>query len=52
MAGKRAYDSIDPDFDDDVPNPTEANKQKFYEAFAEVISLTTCAFKLLNTNKI
>jgi len=35
--GKRAYDSIDPEFDDDVPNPTEANKQNFYQAFQEVI---------------
>ena len=36
--GKRAYDSIDPVFDDDVPNVTEYNKQNFFKVFDSVIT--------------
>lgn len=36
ITGKRAYDSIDPSFDDDVPNVTEYNKKNFYKTFAPV----------------
>jgi len=36
--GKRAYDSVDPRFDDDVPNITEHNKQNFYKVFGPVIA--------------
>lgn len=35
--GKRAYDSVDPMFDNDVPNVTEHNKQNFYKVFGPVI---------------
>ena len=35
--GKRAYDSVDPFFDNDVPNVTEHNKQNFYKVFGPVI---------------
>lgn len=35
--GKRAYDSVDPEFDDDVPNVTEHNKQNFYKTFGIII---------------
>jgi len=37
VEGKRAYDSIDPEFDDDTPNITEHNKQNFYDIFGKVM---------------
>ena len=37
VQGKRSYDSVDPLFDDDVPNITEYNKQKFFDVFGPVI---------------
>ena len=31
-----AYDSVDPEFDDDVPPVSESNKKNFYKVFGEV----------------
>jgi len=38
VEGKRAYDSVDPMFDNEVPNVTEHNKQNFHEIFGSAIS--------------
>ena len=33
---QRAYDSVDPTFDDSVPQVTEVNKKNFFETFSPV----------------
>ena len=33
---RRSYDSVDPEFDDDVPPVSNNNKEKFYEVFTPV----------------
>ena len=38
LEGKRAYDSTDPLFDDDIPNITEHNKQNFYKTYGPIFS--------------
>merc|ERR1711874_244596 len=34
---RRAYDSVDPMFDDDVPSVNSKNKERFFEAFGPVL---------------
>lgn len=38
LEGKRAYDSVDPQFDDDVPNITEHSKQNFFKIFGLIFA--------------
>ncbi|XP_046457191.1 dnaJ homolog subfamily C member 2-like [Daphnia pulex] len=35
---RRAYDSVDSEFDDDVPSSNAANKSRFFEVFSPVIA--------------
>ncbi|XP_074644280.1 dnaJ homolog subfamily C member 2-like [Tubulanus polymorphus] len=35
-ARRRAYDSVDPSFDDDVPSVNQSNKDKFFDVFGPV----------------
>ena len=30
---RRSFDSVDPEFDDDVPSVTQSSKEDFYEIF-------------------
>ena len=46
---RRAYDSVDPEFDDDTPSNNQENKDKFFEVFAPVFERNArCDINLVN----
>ena len=44
---RRAFDSVDPEFDDKVPSDKPANKEKFYEV-STVLSVALCTVNSSN----
>ena len=46
---RRAYDSVDPEFDDDIPSNNQENKDKFFQVFAPVFERNArCGINLVN----